>query len=689
MSTVRLHPSRWFEDVNWRSVQVVGRLRDEKSIYLRIAFRPYFTVRYDQLDPQLVQDHHDYLLSETPVVNIVQLQPDLYRMYVVDKDDYYNGLNFYKKNGLGTILDSDQDVKSKFFTERRIDPGSWQEASDLRSLLHNVNRGRKYSSADLEYYTNNIRSVQITDPPPVGVNVFFDIEVVPSDDVSFPEARNVDPPDSITSISMVVQASGVDRSVVYMLTDRPVQSTDVRSFSTERELLQNFFNALAEIRPDRLITMNGRHFDINYIGLRVKALGMTLPAFSKINGFTPYFYTTTIVQSVPFPSREQVMALSVPGISQIDLLDYFRRVYPQFGSHSLETVSQILLGRGKVDLPIPELIAKYRRGTPEDLAEIARYSLEDSVLLRDLWIRTQIPVRLLEMANFWKADPEWLITHQKGELFHDWLRYLSPDVPEKRWDPGSPPIIERKPGIHRNVYHYSLSEVYLTALEQLQDPVATAVVDYFRENNSNDGIVAFRSGYFPVKFNDVLEFVKTNVKPESVVWLEENSLALSSEFPYLNLIERIPLVVVIQKSWILVSASGVVFKKGMSAMVRPPFRLIQRYVDYLIDFLRQNPGVQVVFPDFPTTLEDFVLDTKVTSEDYSRPGKKEEIVTQLRELGLPITKTWRRVHYIQTSIGPILEEVYSKDPGKWSAALDLDFYNQKLQSVLQPILRGK
>lgn len=714
MSSVRFFPISWFEDANWRSVQVIGRLENSRSIFLRIGFRPYFTVRYPpDLSAEIIDDSHTFLVSETPVAEVKKLDEGIYRISSLNREDYENSVAFYEKNGLGEILDKDQDIKSKFFAEKRISPGSWQQASDLKTLLFNVTTNNRYTSTDLEFFTYTISTIDLPIPPPNSRIVFFDLEAIPSDDVSFPDAEADEPPDNIFAISRILYDGIQTQSTIFILTDKslpPRYQTNVartgrpfdvtiQRYATEKEMLQAFFNDLTEIRPDRLVSFNGRRFDLNYIGEHVRRFGITLPPFTKILNYTPYFYPTLVVQQKPFPLRETIMALKSPSVSQIDLLDFYRRLYPQLGNHKLETIGQIVLGRGKTGLTIRELFAKYRRSSQEDLFEIIDYSILDSLLLRDLWEASQIETHLARMANFWKNDAEYVLTHELEDLFEDLLRYITPNVPSTKYIVGRPPLAERQSGIHRNVYLYSLSDIYLTALEQLGEPLADAIVDYFQ--GTNDGIIPFKSGYFPVTFESIRSFINAQTTSPPV-WVEENSVAIKGAprtgpddlgpLPYFPLVDFVPLIIVANKSWILVNGSGVVFKKGMSSFVRPRFQLLQRYVDYIVQTLLQNPQFtarDLRFPQFETSLDDYALETKVTAEDFAQPPaqkQKQAIIQQLRELGQGATTSWRRVRYIETTDGPVIEEIYSRDPGRYAAKIDVDFYNKKLQEAIRSVI---
>lgn len=739
-ATINFYPIRWFEDATWKTIQVFGRLHElhetnnslPKSAFIRVGFQPYFTVKYpNNILADDISQSHAYLTSRLPVASIKQIILNLYRFYFKNKNDYYETSAFYEKNGLGQIIDLNQDVKSKFFAQFQINPGSWQQVTGLRPLI--FNSPTKYSVADYEYSTNNITTINPGWSIPLSKIVFFDIEAIPSDNLSFPDAVIERPPDIIFAISVIISFGTSIQRIVYILTDSDIperyttdptrtgQAYDVKivTVDNEEELLIQFFNDLSEVRPDRIVSMNGRQFDINYIGTRVRLLGLTLPPFSKVVSYHPTFYQTVIKMTQPYIIYNQVLALGLPGVSQIDLLDFYRRLYPNLGNHKLETLARLILGRGKTGLSIPELFAKFRSGYTADIEEIVDYSVMDSIILLDLWEASQVDSQLSLMSNFWKNDAEYTLTHDMDGLYNDLSIYLKPDIPPKQFKPGKPIATERESGIFRDVYLYSLSRAYLSFIEQSviglpSVPEAYNLKDYtsimmnylqsFENTPSVDSAasVAFKSGYFPVKYDQFSIYLKTILHSFESIWIDEQTVAVkgvppmsSDDFGPINnlvLISYYPLVLVSGKSWVIVDSLGLIYKKGMSLFVRPPFPLVNKYINYLIDTLLNRPNEPIVFPNFETNLDDFVLETKVTAEDFTGAGpKKSEIVEQLKQLGTPISTTWRKVSYIKVLINgethDVVSEIFLQNPTAYMAILDLNYYTETVKKIVYSVFK--
>lgn len=95
--------------------------------------------------------------------------------------------------------------------------------------------------------------------------------------------------------------------------------------------------------------------------------------------------------------QNKFFALGVPGVLQIDLLQYMRREY-KLDSYSLNNVSAKFLDDKKIDLPAAEIFAKFK-GSAADRALIAEYAVKDTELPLRLLRKLSVMENLLEMAN--------------------------------------------------------------------------------------------------------------------------------------------------------------------------------------------------------------------------------------------------------------------------------------------------
>ena len=152
----------------------------------------------------------------------------------------------------------------------------------------------------------------------------------------------------------------------------------------EKALLKRFQVWLAAEDPDLIIGWNLVGFDIRYLQDRSDALGIDL-LLGRGNSKIAWRRTER--------GSERHYA-TAPGRVMLDGIELLRTATWSFESFSLENVSRQLLGRGKlvhdVDARAFEIEEMFRKDKPS----LAKYNLEDAVLVSDIFARTN----LLEFA---------------------------------------------------------------------------------------------------------------------------------------------------------------------------------------------------------------------------------------------------------------------------------------------------
>lgn len=124
----------------------------------------------------------------------------------------------------------------------------------------------------------------------------------------------------------------------------------------------------------------------------------------------------------------------------------------------------------------------------------------------------------------------------------------------------------------------------------------------------------------------------------------------------------------------------------MSHLVRPPFPLLARYIDYLIARVKDGPQKSIKLPALVTTLQDLEREVKVAGKDFSAPSSRlAPLITQLKEEGIKAPSTWLKVKYISTKEGPIIKQVYNQDPQKYEKLLDKKYYRQIVTNTMSSI----
>ena len=194
--------------------------------------------------------------------------------------------------------------------------------------------------------------------------LFFDIEVEVTD--GFPEPSKAQ--NKVTSIAMYTKHD--EKYRVYVLgegQDNIKDEVDIRFYSTESQLLQEFLKYWIDVKPTIVTGWNTNNFDIPYLYNRLsKVLGEEFA-----NALSP-------IQIVKYNPNKKMYRIA--GVSSLDYLDLYRKfTYTQQSSYRLDHIGTIEVGLGKVEY----------EGTLDDLYKndidkFIEYNLNDVEIVKAL-----------------------------------------------------------------------------------------------------------------------------------------------------------------------------------------------------------------------------------------------------------------------------------------------------------------
>ena len=258
-------------------------------------------------------------------------------------------------------------------------------------------------------------SAAIEQLPPLRV-LSYDIECYSHDD-AFPDADR--PEDTIITIGVHVKtlyantvATGVEDApeqrlaLVLGAAVAPIDNGEVRCFATEAELLLAFADAVAHSDADFLVGYNIVQFDNEYIWKRATLLqqqgALTSERFGRIFAWSrmcglPCIPGQKQLGSGAFGDNSRFRAIA-PGRVDLDLWFERRDNAADLPNLKLNTVAEHYLGETKFDLPPKQIFALYRVGSPEGLAEVAAYCVQDCELVTRLLERLDVLASTLQMA---------------------------------------------------------------------------------------------------------------------------------------------------------------------------------------------------------------------------------------------------------------------------------------------------
>ena len=180
------------------------------------------------------------------------------------------------------------------------------------------------------------------------------------------------------------------------------------AFESEAELLLDWARYIKESDPDVLCGYNIFGFDLSYLYLRAKKLGI-LEEFTKLTRLEDTYsqYTTKVMQSQQAGYNELKM-LSTPGRLQIDLYQIIKREH-KLTSYKLDHVGEHFLGENK-DPVSPQDIFRFFRESASQRKIIGEYCIQDVNLCVRLLNKLCILPNLVEMAKVTRVPITWLMT---------------------------------------------------------------------------------------------------------------------------------------------------------------------------------------------------------------------------------------------------------------------------------------
>lgn len=301
---------------------------------------------------------------------------------------------------------------------------------------------------------------------PNRLRMYFDIETyTTTKEFTVPENSEI-------SIIVVIFASDTAKQAFAITTipDAEYVNIPVIVVSTEKELIEKFYELWKEFSPTEIVHYNGYSFDIPYI------IEKTL--FYKIDpgslGFLVSDSQTVETRQIrlatkSLPTKKTTWLL--PGVKNIDLLPFFRRFYPELPNHKLDTVSRYILSEGKTDMSIERMFRIVGNGTPKERGEVIHYCFVDVLLLLKLDLHLNVVNNLAAVANSLCVTMEHILTMSDVKLTSSIIYNFDHEVLNKRLEvsAGSPTNKSFKAGIYYNLKTYDYKSLVLECLDS-SDP---------------------------------------------------------------------------------------------------------------------------------------------------------------------------------------------------------------------------
>jgi DNA polymerase delta subunit 1 len=423
-------------------ISIFGKTEDGKSVCLTTAFTPYFFIKLPTgIDSQKVQRIYNilgdkckdslvaYSLMKSKDVWGFQNNEEFAFMKINFKDLQARRLvdsflrrpldrtpELFELFGVRNVkvYESNLDPVLRLMHRTGIQSTGWLDSGEkcVRSHLANV---------DIDLFCNDwttLKPVARDDIAPFVV-ASVDIECNSSTG-KFPDA-NI-PGDACFQIAISLCKFGSDEPydktcLCYKQTDPTLEGCDIRSYATEREMLEAFQKYLHKKDVDIITGWNIFGFDMEYIYKR-----------AQINRCHYDFYNLGKLKDTDSELVIKKLSSSALGDNLLKLLpmsgrfifDLFHEVKKGYklDSYKLDSVSKLYLGDQKIDMAPKEMFARYREGDPVKLKEVAEYCIKDTLLPHRLMKKLCTLLNLVEMAKAtWVPVPFLVERGQQIKVF--------------------------------------------------------------------------------------------------------------------------------------------------------------------------------------------------------------------------------------------------------------------------------
>ena len=169
----------------------------------------------------------------------------------------------------------------------------------------------------------------------------------------------------------------------------------IRFAGSERKLMEFLLDSVAETDPDIIIGWHVIGFDLRFLNEKARVLGMPL-ALGR--GGNPLRLIER-AGAVPIAQLEGRLVIDGP--------PSLRGTFHRFSDWRLDTVASELLGRGKdITEHGSEKVAEIERRFHEDKEALARYNLEDAVLVTEIFQKTALVEQLVTRSLITGLPPD-------------------------------------------------------------------------------------------------------------------------------------------------------------------------------------------------------------------------------------------------------------------------------------------
>ncbi|NLS12983.1 DNA polymerase II [Vibrio sp. SM6] len=269
--------------------------------------------------------------------------------------------------------------------------------------------------------------------------------------------------------------------------------TPIEWVNDERALLAALMDWFEKFDPDVIIGWNVIDFDFRLLFHRAEF--HKLPLILGRGRQTGFFRSS---------AQNQQSFVTLPGRVVIDGIDALKTATYHFRSWSLESVAQTLLGEGKAIHNVDNRMAEINHMFRYDKRALAKYNLQDCVLVNRIFEHTHLLAFLVERAKLTGLELDRIggsvaaFTNLYLPQIHR-SGYVAPNLHPENWlaSPGGY-VMDSLPGLYDSVLVLDFKSLYPAIIRSfLIDPMG--LIEGLKLEvgpNDNQAVAGFRGGQF-------------------------------------------------------------------------------------------------------------------------------------------------------------------------------------------------
>ena len=381
----------------------------------------------------------------------------LYAICIQDYNVFKSFVREIKALGIRTYED-DIDPITEFLNKEDLHHTGWVDVLECHEVSHGI------LTSVPEYYceSGKIKASSYDGVPSMRV-LSMDMETYSPEEFKVPLAHN--PKDEIRLIGTALKDGDDVRKVSFLVSNVTVsiEGIEVYCYKTQYEMVEGYVKYVREVSPDIIIGFNHHTYDYAFLVDRYIFACPKQRSYSRMRGHN--FKINHVTWSSASFKNNDFWMMNVPGVIDIDLMQYFTKEQG-FKGHSLNEISNQVLGESKIDLDYNVMHHYFKDNDIDGIIDIIKYCVQDCELPIKLFEKNLIQVGILERAKVERISANHVYSlgsaaRMIGQIHYQCKgTYVLDSCFERRHSYEGATVMSPKPGVYEHCATVDFSSLY-------------------------------------------------------------------------------------------------------------------------------------------------------------------------------------------------------------------------------------